>query len=120
MCIRDRGHPGWRLHDGHTHPGRRSGGRALSRAGHRPLSRTTQRARPGAGHRGRAAGRVATMSLPSPGSRGGDTLSGEFGAKVLVIDDDASLLRALTISLTARAVSYTHLTLPTTLRVEIS
>jgi two-component system, OmpR family, KDP operon response regulator KdpE len=42
------------------------------------------------------------MSLPSPGSRGGDTLSGEFGAKVLVIDDDASLLRALTISLTAR------------------
>ena len=42
------------------------------------------------------------MSLPSPGSRGDDTLSGEFGAKVLVIDDDASLLRALTISLTAR------------------
>lgn len=42
------------------------------------------------------------MSLPAPGSRGGDTLSGEFGAKVLVIDDDASLLRALTISLTAR------------------
>ncbi len=42
------------------------------------------------------------MSLPSPGSGGDDTLSGEFGAKVLVIDDDASLLRALTISLTAR------------------
>jgi two-component system, OmpR family, KDP operon response regulator KdpE len=42
------------------------------------------------------------MSLPAPGSRGSDTLSGEFGAKVLVIDDDASLLRALTISLTAR------------------
>jgi len=42
------------------------------------------------------------MSLPPPGSRGGDTLSEEFGAKVLVIDDDASLLRALTISLTAR------------------
>ncbi len=42
------------------------------------------------------------MSLPSPGLGGDDTLSGEFGAKVLVIDDDASLLRALTISLTAR------------------
>src|SRR5450759_5642436 len=42
------------------------------------------------------------MSLPSPGSGGDDTLSGEFGVKVLVIDDDASLLRALTISLTAR------------------
>ena len=43
------------------------------------------------------------MNVAAPGGPGGrNGTEGEFGARVLVVDDDTSLLRAMTISLAAR------------------
>ena len=82
------------LHDGHPAACHRPGGRA------RPGG--SRRGRPDAAHRGRLQVRNDAMTPLSPQQDHSVATSGESGTKVLVVDDDAALLRALTISLTAR------------------